>query len=793
MSSRAPGGAADTAGRVVLLGVASILCGFLAAGVALPFVAGLGQAAVSASQNFENLPSVLKAPLLPQQTVLLTSDGKVLATIYTQNRIVIPLSAMSPLLQKAVVAIEDNRFYEHRGVDLKGTIRALVSDLSGGSVQGGSTITQQYVKQVLEATASTTAQRAAAAARTPSRKLREMRLALGLEQLWTKAEILQGYLNIVYFGGGAYGCEAAARHYFDTSCAKLTLPEAATLAGIVQSPTSYDPISDPQLSQKRRDVVLKRELDLHVITEAEFQAAVSVPMAKELHPTPRANGCANSVAPYFCNYVLHTLQTDPAFGPGFLSHGGYVVRTSLSSSAQAIAERALENKVPATDRHGAAMSVVQPGTGNILVMAQNRVWGVGKGNQYTTYNYNSDVGFQVGSTMKIFVLAAALEKRIPVSLRLYAPAKYKVTNFTNCAGPTGSNDLIGNEEGGAGTYNMLTATAQSVNTYFLQLEQRTGICLPAQIATAMGIQLADGTTMNPTDPAMLQRIQVPDFTLGVNPIPPLRMAAAYAGFAAHGVYCEPRSILSITQIGNGKSVPVPPKNCNQAVPSAIADGVTAILKGVIDGPDPGRTGQAMSLRRPAAGKTGTTDYHINVWFDGYVPQLAAATWVGDPTSSNNKNKWSMSDVTIGGRQYQPAFGLNLPGPIWKSVMSALVANLPVEYFTPPNPSVVGGINVPVPDLSGMSLQAAFATLQSAGLSGNLANKPVPCAVPKNLVCSTDPVAGASVASGSSITVNVSSGVAPSPTTSPTATPTGKPTGKPTGGPKPPSPTPTPGH
>ena len=159
MSSRAPGGAAGTAGRVALLGVASILCGFLAAGVALPFVAGLGQAAVSASQNFENLPSALKAPLLPQQTVLLTSDGKVLATIYTQNRIVVPLSSMSPLLQKAVVAIEDNRFYEHRGVDLKGTIRALVSDLSGGSVQGGSTITQQYVKQVLEATATTTSQR----------------------------------------------------------------------------------------------------------------------------------------------------------------------------------------------------------------------------------------------------------------------------------------------------------------------------------------------------------------------------------------------------------------------------------------------------------------------------------------------------------------------------------------------------------------------------------------------------------------------------------------------------------
>jgi membrane peptidoglycan carboxypeptidase len=787
VSSPAPGGAAAVFGRLGLLAVATALCGVLVAGVALPIVAGLGKAAVAASENFENLPSVLKTPLLPQQTTLLSSDGKVIATLYTQNRIIVPLADMSPMLQTAIISIEDSRFYQHGGVDVKGTLRAFLTDVSGGSIQGGSTITQQYVKQVLEATANTPAQQEAAAARTPARKIREMRLALGLEQIWTKSQILEGYLNIVYFGGGAYGCEAAAEHYFSTTCKNLTLPQAATLAGIVQSPSNYDPISDPQLSQQRRDIVLQRERQLNNITEAQFQAAVAVPMAKELHPSQRANGCANSTAPYFCNYVLQQLKNDPAFGSDLLSNGGYRIYTTLSSSAQQIAEKALEKKVPMTDRHGAAISVVSPGTGNIVAMAQNRIWGVGKGNQYTTYNYNTDVGFQVGSTMKIFVLAAALEKKIPVSLTLYAPPKYKVTDYTNCAGPTGSNDLIGNEEGGAGTYNMLTATAQSVNTYFLQLEKKTGICLPAQIATAMGITLANGTTMNPTDLNELQNIQVPDFTLGVNPIPPLKMAAAYAGFANHGMYCAPRALVSITQIGTGKKIPVPAPRCNQAVPAKIADGVTAILKGVINGPDPGRTGAGMSLGRPAAGKTGTTDNHTNVWFDGYVPQLAAAAWVGDPTGSNNAAKWSMSDVTIGGHTYQPAFGLNLPGPIWRDVMSQLVADLPVVLFTPPDPSVIGGLTTKVPDVSGMTLQAAMAALAAAGFTGQYGT-PMNCAISINLVCTTTPAAGTSVGSGSQIAINVSNGKPPTPTTTPA--PGGSPGTKPSGSP---SPNPTASH
>ena len=534
------GVSAGVARFLLAIGV-SVVAGVLVAGLVLPLVAGAGVMAKTASQDFENLPSSLVQPLLPQQTKIVTSDGKLLATIYSQNRQVVPIAQISPLLQKAVVAIEDSRFFEHNGVDLRGLARALVSNAQGGSVQGGSTLTQQYVKNVLVLTASTDDERAAAIARTPARKLREMRLALGLEKVWSKSQILEGYLNIAYFGDGAYGAEAAAERYFGVHASQLTLPQAATLAGIVQSPVSYDPLNNPNLSEKRRNVVLERMDQLHVISEDDYVKARVLPMAKTLHPKDPPNGCAASIAPYFCNYVVKTIKSDPFYGKtpadraAFLSRG-YTIRTTLDSQAQAYAQGVLNKKVPVTDKHGAAISVIQPGSGNILVMAQNRIWGIGKGNKFTTYNYNVErrtppdkngvqtsyngVGFQTGSTFKPFVLAAALLDKIPVNTRIYAPNYVVPVGYQDCAGHDvgDPHDKVHNDEGGSGTYDMRTATWASVNTYFMLLEKQTGLCKPAQIAQSMGLHLPDGGPLN----------QIPTLTLGVNPISPLHMAEAYA-------------------------------------------------------------------------------------------------------------------------------------------------------------------------------------------------------------------------------------------------------------------------
>jgi membrane peptidoglycan carboxypeptidase len=771
---------AGTARFGLAVGV-SVVAGVLVAGLVMPLVAGAGVLAKTASQDFENLPSVLVQPLLPQQTKIVAADGKtVLATIYSQNRTYVGLSAISPLLQKAVVAIEDSRFYEHNGVDLRGLARALVSNAQGGAVQGGSTLTQQYVKNVLVLTATNDQDRADATARTPARKLREMRLALGLEKVWSKDQILQGYLNIAYFGDGAYGAEAAAERYFGVHAALLTLPQAATLAGVVQSPVSYDPITNPTLSQTRRNVVLERMSQLGVISDADYVKAAATPIKSTLHPKPPPSGCSQSIAPYFCNYVLKYIKSSPFFGKtatdraDFLAHG-YTIRTTLDVKAQQSAQQTLDAQVPITDKHGAAVSVVQPGTGNILVMAQNRIWGIGKGNQYTTYNYNVDrrtqpdgtgqqisyngVGFQTGSTFKIFVLAAALEQHIPVNTRIHAPVSYIPNKgFKDCEGHDASaNTPIFNDEGGSGTYDLRTGTWQSVNTFFVQLELRTGLCAPAKIAQSMGVVRADGGKFSVT----------PSMTLGANPVAPLHMAEAYATFAAHGNHCTPRSILSITTQA-GKSVAVPPPACKQVIDPSIADGVTAIMKGVIDF----GTGKNEKLGRPAAGKTGTTDEHVNVWFCGYIPQLAAAVWVGDPTGAGVGKKWWMWHVKIGKTTYSPAFGYNLPGPVWKDVMSYMSRDLPVQQFGKIDPSVIKGFTTKVPDVKGMTAAKALQALADAGFTPALAPKPIDSLLPAGIVVRTNPRAGSSVGTGSTITVYVSSGKPPpGPSTSPSPTAT----------------------
>src|SRR5664279_918092 len=279
MARPQPAGVLGAVIRIALFAVVSVLSGVLVAGLLLPIVGTVGAAAKTASQDFENLPSILRQPLLAQQTKIYTSDGKLLATIFGQNRITVPLDRISPLLQQAIVAVEDNRFYEHRGVDVHGLARALVTDLEGKDVQGGSTITQQYVKQVLINTATNATEAADAIARTPARKLREMRLALGLEEVWTKQQILEGYLNIAYFGHGAYGAEAASLRYFGVHASKLSLGQAATLAGLVQSPVSYDPLRAPNLSTKRRNVVLSRMFDQGVITGQAYYVALAIPMS----------------------------------------------------------------------------------------------------------------------------------------------------------------------------------------------------------------------------------------------------------------------------------------------------------------------------------------------------------------------------------------------------------------------------------------------------------------------------------------------------------------------------------
>lgn len=666
--------------RIAVFAGVSLVTGVLFAAAALPFVGSLGIGVRKAIDSFNALPAVLDTPPLALQTVILAADGTRIATIYSQNRTEVPLSQVSPYVRQAIVAIEDSRFLDHHGVDLRGTIRALVTNSSSGGVQqGGSTITQQYVKNVLIDSATTPQEAAAAHSRTLLRKIREARYALALEQRLTKAQILERYLNIAYFGHGAYGIEAAAETYFSTTAAKLSLVQAATLAGLVQSPVGYDPTRHPHIATVRRNAVLRRMFELGYITKAQELKAQAVAIKTQLHVGGAHNGCISSIAPFFCNYVLRVLRSDPAFGAtvadrdALINQGGLVIRTTLNLTAQASAQNAVDSKIPENDASGkaAAISMVRPGTGEIIAMAENRKWGI-TGVGATTYNYNVNasmggtVGMQAGSTFKIFTLAAAIKQGITPYTTIAAPYSRTFTGFTNCATGAPFPPFTVHNDAGGGTYDMFSGIAYSVNTFFIALEEKTGLCDPVDIAKAVGVTLANGKPV----------LGVPTFTIGTMEVSPLTMAEAYATFAAHGVYCKPIVVLSITD-RTGKSLPVPPSQCNQAVPRNIADTVTGILTNVIDGPYPGRTGEGLSLGRDAAGKTGTTNSNAAVWFCGFTPDLAAAVWVGDPRGGF---RYPMHDVTINGQYYQQVFGATLPGPIWQQAMLGALASTPPVSF-----------------------------------------------------------------------------------------------------------------
>src|SRR5450756_1210673 len=293
----------------------SVVLGLLGAGLVMPAVGATGATARAGVHVFDTLPSDFAQTPLSQQSRILASDGTLIATPYDENRVIVPLAQIAPIMRQAQIAIEDSRFYEHGGVDPQGVGRALISNLRSGSTQGASTLTQQYVKITLQENALRNQDIKAARAATAknyTRKLQELKYAVTLEKSLTKDQILQGYLNIVYYGGQAYGVEAAARHFFGVSAAQLNLPQAATLAGLVQAPSLTDPISNPARALVRRNVVLDRMHTLKLITDKAWQSARKSKIV--IHSKPAQNSCTLSPYPYFCNYIKEWLLEQPALG-----------------------------------------------------------------------------------------------------------------------------------------------------------------------------------------------------------------------------------------------------------------------------------------------------------------------------------------------------------------------------------------------------------------------------------------------------------------------------------------------
>ncbi len=679
--------------RACLVVGVSCLAGLLVAAVALPVAAGLGLVAREGATSFGDVSVELQpANALPERSRILDAEGNPVATFFEENRVYVPLDAVAPVMKDAILAIEDHRFYEHGPIDMQGTARAFVTNFEAGEVTGGgSTLTQQYAKLLLISQAETDEQRREATETSYARKLRELQLAIEIEQELTKDQILERYLNIAYFGSGAYGVEAAARQYFSTSAAELTLPQAAMLAGLVQLPSQYDPTRDPDAAQERRDVVLSRMAELGRVTDEEASAARAQGLG--LKPTATPNGCTASSAPFFCAYVVHELLQMEELGATpeereqTLRQGGLTITTTLDAQAQAAANDAVADRVAPTDTAAAALASVEPGSGEVKAMTTSRGYGNGAGETYLNYavdqNMGGGLGMQAGSSFKPFVLAAAIQQGISVNTSIRSPQVLDVGGETwqTCDGSVRApSDYAPRNSTGSGTFTMRQATARSVNTYFIQLSQRTGLCDPWTIATQAGLTRSDGEPLG----------QNPSFTLGPYNVSPLGMAEAYATFAARGVHCESRSVLQVTD-RDGRRIYASEPTCNRVLEEGVADGVNALLQGVME--SDGGTGRAMRLDdgRDAAGKTGTTNDSVAVWFVGYVPQLATAVGVADPDVDPETGRLETLDGrTYNGERISEACGSCIPGPIWKQMMDAALDGVEDEDFTEPDPRVIGG-------------------------------------------------------------------------------------------------------
>lgn len=745
--------------RAVAFVLGSVLAGVIVGLMLMPFAGAAGVVTRDVVTEFESLPASLSTPPLPERSVILASDGSLLATLYYQNRVEVPLESISPVMRQAIVAIEDARFLEHNGVDARGVVRALARNTTAGGIeQGSSTLTMQYIKNVLVNQASSSEELEAARGDSFTRKIREARLALALEKRFSKGEILARYMNIAYFGSGAYGVEAAARRYFSKPAADLNLTEAATLAAIVKGPTAYDPLRNPENATQRRNVIINRMAELGYISREQAERATAVPMEQVLNPTRTSNGCTTSYAPFFCDYVLQTILTSEEFGEtpeereAFLRRGGYTIRTTIDPKVQTAATNAVNEYIPPTDesRKAAAITMIEPGTGNIIAMTQNREWGT-SGRGKTTYNYNTDrsmggtIGMQSGSVFKIFTLAAALEAGISPYEPISSPSPRTFEGFVNCETGVPFPPVTVRNSTAGGTLNMAQATAFSTNTYFVALMERTGLCRPAEIAESMDVFTGSGEPLP----------RVPSLTLGSAEVSPLAMANAYATFAAHGEYCKPRSILEVRD-RDQKRLPAPGENCRQVIDRPVADTVTETLTGVVDGPISGRTGSRMSLGdRPAAGKTGTTNDSAAVWFAGYTPQVAAAVWVGDPRGGFAH---PLKDVTINGTYYRQVFGGTLPGPIWKASMEAALANKPIEQFVLDTglPASVFTVDK-IPDLSNLaSAEEMVAQLEQVGMRlGDITQVDSP--LPAGFVVSQTPGPGGTAIPNTTVNVTISTG------------------------------------
>ncbi|WP_217498745.1 transglycosylase domain-containing protein [Leifsonia sp. C5G2] len=773
--------------------VAAVLSSLLV----LPAFLGAGATAAAGASDFNALPADLHIQQFAQNSTVYAKQGGQdvpIATFYAQNRQDVGWDQIAQTVKDATISAEDPRFYSEGAVDIWGTLRGAVSTVAGGNVQGGSSITQQYVKNVeVEKCEALTSQKkveacyADAAGVTLQRKVQEMRYAVQVEKTYSKKQILTGYLNVVGFGGQVYGVQAASQYYFNTTAAKLDLAQAATLAAILNNPANLR-IDQPdnkdngaangyKLTKQRRDYVLNRMYVTHTITKQQRDAAKATPITPTI--TPTTQGCVAAQqynAAFFCDYVRDVILNDPAYGKTgddrwqTLNRGGLKIYTTLNLDLQQVAQASLSKYIPGSRPGidlGASNVSLELGTGRIVTMVENRAFnntdtpvdGATAVNYNTDEDYGGSQGFQTGSTFKAFDLAAWLESGHSLYETVNASQhNFPTSDFTNsCANIDGPDWPVTNDEGSASRLSVMAATAQSVNTAFAEMGTKVDLCSILNAAKGLGVHLASKSE---------KWVETPSLILGTNYISPLTMATAYAGIANNGTVCTPIAIDRVVN-PDGTDHAVSKTTCTQGMKPEIAAGVAYALQGVIKG-----GGTAASANpydgTPILAKTGTTDHSLQNWLITSTTKVATATWVGNVSGSTPLRSLSFHGVGGG----------NVKFSIAKPILKAIDAIYGGDAFAKPTDTVLYGDQVTMPDVTGKAPDAAQKLLEGLGLAVTIDSTPVDSDQPAGTVAASDPQAGSSVSNGDTVTLTLSNGSKASGGSTPGPTPSGGTTSSP---------------
>jgi len=758
----------------------SALAGLLVTVMVTPALAVTGMTASNTINIFESLPEFVTINAQPQQNEIYATNGKnkdgtrkykLVATVYNQNRQEVKWDDVSQYLKDATVAGEDRRFYDHGGVDITGVIRTAIGNALSGGIEGGaSTLSMQLIKNIFIQDAlqlPTREQQLAGieeAQRTSfERKLKEMKLAIGIEKRYSKDDILLKYLNIAGFGGNTYGIESAAQRYYNTTAKDVTIAQAASLIAIVQEPgaRSLDTPDNYEKNKERRDVILGFMKSEKYITAAEYDEAIATPVDETTVKLQQPkNGCvaANKYAKNFCDYVLRSVKDFESLGATEAERkaawaiGGYKVYTTLDLRLQSVAQNTIRQFVPSKEKRlqlGGSATTVQVGTGRILSMAQNKNFddtlngskkaGNSAINFNTDYSYGGSSGFQVGSTYKVFTLINWLKQGFGLNeVVTVTPKKWDQTVFADrCNGPHVGSWSPRNDSGETGTRTVAAATAGSVNGGFAVMASQVDQCDTRDIAASLGVHIASKNLSDLADGPEGSGLRTnPSVILGTDSIAPLTMAAAYAGIANNGVYCKPIAVDSFVD-SEGTELPGQDEECTQAIDKEVAAATQFALAGAMRG-YAANPGDGI----PIIGKTGTTNGSVQTYVIGATKKVATIVWVG-----NIKGTFPMRTYPSGGV---------LRHIIGKVIFGKANQLYGGGAFSAPPTRLMTGTGIELPNFVGQNPETAKGVIEGLGLvykKGSDADSDLP----KGVIASTSPGSGSIMARGQTVTVHPSNG------------------------------------